>query len=296
MTTAPLFLSVVIPTYRRPESLKSALQSVFLQTVQELEIIVVVDGGTDEPVWSEGSDSVRVVRHAVNRGVSAARNTGARYARGEFVSFLDDDDSWEPRFVEATRDALRRNPDAAFSWCGVNRVRTDGTNIYRTVWRPTSRRTAYLEYLQHRRVGLHGLTVKRDALDSVGGFKEDLKTGEDIEFVARLFRSYPYALVDGFLANFTQHAGPRLSNSEVNLRAQIEIFECHRDAIEAHAHVAASTFARLARAQYLMGEAKSARGTIWKALRRSPVQVDVWKIFLKNEFRHIARGVGRDEW
>ena len=87
-------VSVIIPTFNRPEEIRNAVQSVTKQTLQSLEIIVVNDGGCDlGQTIKEISDSRLVyICHDHNKGLSAARNTGIYRARGRYLSFLDDDD------------------------------------------------------------------------------------------------------------------------------------------------------------------------------------------------------------
>lgn len=102
---APL-VSVVIPTYGRPDALLDALESVDAQLYEEVEVVVVDDHSPDpvEPLIRERSfpsiRRVRTIRHAENRGANAARNTGIEAASGEFVAFLDDDDVWAPELLE----------------------------------------------------------------------------------------------------------------------------------------------------------------------------------------------------
>ena len=90
-------VSVVIPTYDRAELLPRAVRSVLAQTYQNMEIIIVDDGSRDntqEVVKSFSDPRVRYVRHDTNRGVSAARNTGIKNSRGEFIGLLDSDDEY----------------------------------------------------------------------------------------------------------------------------------------------------------------------------------------------------------
>lgn len=104
-------VSVVITTYKRAALVPRAIKSALNQTVQDIEVIVVDDASPDdtECVVREISDlRVRYIRHEQNRGPSAARNTGIRAARGEFIAFLDDDDEW---LREKTEKQLRHMRD-----------------------------------------------------------------------------------------------------------------------------------------------------------------------------------------
>ncbi len=105
----PKHVSVVIPTYNRAYCLTRALDSVLNQTSPLSEIIIVDDGsddGTHKLLENYGfsgslseSQKLRYVRQN-NKGVSAARNLGIRYARGEYIAFLDSDDAWGERKIE----------------------------------------------------------------------------------------------------------------------------------------------------------------------------------------------------
>lgn len=92
-------VSVVIPAFNSGVRIDHAIRSVINQRYQAWELIVVDDGSTDntvERVMSFKDPKVKLVRHDVNRGAGAARNTGTHYSTGEFVAFLDHDDRWLP--------------------------------------------------------------------------------------------------------------------------------------------------------------------------------------------------------
>lgn len=102
MVSSPL-VSVVIPAYNEAETISRAIDSALAQTVDEIEVIVVDDGSDDRTsavVDRYDAESIRLVRHPENEGVSSARNTGIEYARGEYVAFLDADDVWDERKIE----------------------------------------------------------------------------------------------------------------------------------------------------------------------------------------------------
>jgi glycosyltransferase involved in cell wall biosynthesis len=104
-------ISAVIPSYNRRHSLERALQSVFAQTSPVDEVILVDDGSTDDSaaMTARRFPEAKIIRQP-NRGVSAARNSGIRAARHDWIALLDSDDSWLPQKILRIREAARQHP------------------------------------------------------------------------------------------------------------------------------------------------------------------------------------------
>lgn len=103
MNGTPL-VSAIIPTYQRPELVQRAVRCALAQTLQDIEVIVVLDGpdeATTSALQSIHDPRLRVMALASNSGTSAARNRGVEAARAGWVAFLDDDDEWMPEKLEA---------------------------------------------------------------------------------------------------------------------------------------------------------------------------------------------------
>jgi glycosyltransferase involved in cell wall biosynthesis len=117
-------VTVVIPTYNRARRLPDTIASVLAQTVSPLEVLVVDDGSSDgtREVCASYSAPLRYIWRP-NGGVSAARNTGMREARGEFIAFLDADDVWEPMKLEVQLALHDAHPE--LGWSFTNHVTTD---------------------------------------------------------------------------------------------------------------------------------------------------------------------------
>ena len=110
----PLF-SVIIPTHDRLELLKKAVQSIREQSFLDYEIIVVDDGSKDGTRdWLAANECwLHGIRQS-NKGPGAARNAGARVARGEYLAFLDSDDVWFPWTLDVYREAIDKSGRPAF--------------------------------------------------------------------------------------------------------------------------------------------------------------------------------------
>jgi glycosyltransferase involved in cell wall biosynthesis len=113
-------VSCVVPVFNGEAHLAEALESVVSQTIgffENVQIVIVDDGSTDGTarICSEYRErhphNVVCVSHANNSGVSAARNTGLRFATGEFVAFLDADDTLDPAMLKTGADALSRTSE-----------------------------------------------------------------------------------------------------------------------------------------------------------------------------------------
>ncbi len=107
-------VSVVIPTYQRPELVKRAVRSALNQTLSQIEVIVVINGGDGEPTQrslAEIADPrLRIIQLPVNLGNAApARNAGCEAAQAKWVAHLDDDDEWMPEKLERQYEAATRS-------------------------------------------------------------------------------------------------------------------------------------------------------------------------------------------
>jgi glycosyltransferase involved in cell wall biosynthesis len=109
-------VSIIIPTYNQWAMLSETLDSVFGQTVQPSEVIVVDDGSTDETAEKFGGDVRLKYIYQTNAGPSAARNTGLAASTGEFILSLDHDDVLHPEYLEHARCAFEQFEAAQIVW------------------------------------------------------------------------------------------------------------------------------------------------------------------------------------
>ncbi len=175
-------ISCIIPVYNQAEYLGEALDSVLHQTVAPTEVIVVDDGSTDaiDAALRPYRDRVRVLQQA-NRGPAVARNAGIRIATGEWLSFLDGDDVWDPTKLERQLAVFAMDP--GLDYC---------LTFVRHFWQPEiADRERELRVLNHpiTRDGpgyvFQTLLVRAVTFARVGALDEALRIGEDTDWIAR---------------------------------------------------------------------------------------------------------------
>jgi glycosyltransferase involved in cell wall biosynthesis len=123
-------VSVVVPTYNRPDYLREAISSALRQSFQNIEILVRDNASTDETrkvVQSFSDRRIHYLRHPTNVGPTENVLGGCREARGEYVANLHDDDIWEPDFLEKLVPPLQKNAAAAISFCDHYIIDAHGT-------------------------------------------------------------------------------------------------------------------------------------------------------------------------
>lgn len=110
------FFSVIIPNYNKVDLIGDTLASVFQQTYNHFEVIVVDDGSQDESltVLNKITDKRLSIIAQTNAGVSAARNAGIKQAKGDWIAFLDADDWWHPDYLKTLQALISKHPDAQY--------------------------------------------------------------------------------------------------------------------------------------------------------------------------------------
>lgn len=121
-------VSVTIPTYNRSSLVREAIESVLSQTFNDLEVVVVDDGSTDDTrSVVKAIDDARVKYYYKNNdGCASARNLGIAKCTGEYISFLDSDDLWPKNFLDVMLNHLESKPEYGCVYCPITLVYPDG--------------------------------------------------------------------------------------------------------------------------------------------------------------------------
>lgn len=188
-------ISVVIPLYNKEKQIAHTLQSVFKQTFQDFEVVIVDDGSTDGSVAvveKFSNSRIRLICQK-NAGVSAARNRGIEEAKGNLIAFLDADDEWKPEYLATQYHLSQKYPDCSVFVCNYEFRNTDG-KVTSTIIRKLpflgedGILSNYFEVAccSHPPLWTSAVMVKKQAIQEIGGFPEGIKAGEDLLTWARL--------------------------------------------------------------------------------------------------------------
>ena len=198
-------VSVIIPTYNRADTVRRSIDSALEQTYSLIEVIVVDDGSTDatREVLSGYGNRIRAI-YQDNGGPSVARNTGVAAARGEFIAFLDSDDTWKPAKIDRqVRLMLAGGERVPCCICNATIVNGDETilttfevsdvtcRLPEGFWMNPAPILA-TRFILFNQVVL----IRREVFEKVGRFKPEMRLLEDYDLAFRLAQLGPWAFIE----------------------------------------------------------------------------------------------------
>lgn len=182
-------ISIILPAYNVEKFIGEAIKSIQEQTYNNWEAIIINDGSSDNSAQVidnliEGDNRFRLINQ-VNSGVAGARNAGILAAAGEYLTFLDGDDKWEPSFLSSLISAIE-NTDADMAYCGYSHLYTSG--IKRKFSYPYSAGHIILDVINGgTQIHIGTIMVKRSLINKLDlRFEEKCLIGEDQEFIWKL--------------------------------------------------------------------------------------------------------------
>jgi glycosyltransferase involved in cell wall biosynthesis len=194
-------VSVVIPSFRGGDFLREAIASVQNQTLDDWEIVAVLDGCTDDLSDIEGSDTrLRVIRQE-NRGASVSRNIGIMNARANLVALLDDDDRMLP---ERLRSQVAAFSDEQVGLCHTQFRVIDASSAI--VGSGTSGDVQYREVLRGDAIIVLSTTMfRRELILELGGFNSLYPMAEDVDLIYRVARECKVVFLPEVLTEYRRH-------------------------------------------------------------------------------------------
>ncbi len=194
-------VSVIIPTYNRKDTIIRAIESVLNQKYKDTEVIIIDDGSVDNTEdiikslynYLLKKDKIRYIR-IKHSGVSKARNTGIKNARGEWIAFLDSDDEWLPDKLQKQMQYL---DSSNYLICHTDEIWIkDGKRINQGKKHKKFEGWFFIPSLRMCLISPSSVVIHKDVFKNVGYFDESFKVVEDYELWLRITSRYPV----GFLS------------------------------------------------------------------------------------------------
>lgn len=217
-------LSVILVSYRRPDYLKEAVQSMFDQTFQDWELIILdnspaEDTGVREVCeWATADQRVRVIYHGRNTdNLAIDWNEGLDLARGDYWGLLDDDDRKHPICYEKMIGYLETHPDKYAVVCGVRFIGAQSGHRMATVADVDTLRVS-------NKIGSGEIVYRRTVIDKIGYFDERMVSQEDWDYVLRFFSVMgrdSAGFLGELLADYRWHPAKRMVRSH-----ELKMVEC----------------------------------------------------------------------
>jgi glycosyltransferase involved in cell wall biosynthesis len=218
-------VSVVIPTYNRTEPTIRALCSVLAQTYTALDIIVIDDGSVPQHAQAvqmhvkeiQHTDPRIRYKYQTNKGQGAARNAGIAESTGEYIAFLDSDDTWEPEKIAWQVRVLQQfEAESAICVSDANLLHSSGA-VTRALdaegWRHDGQTGIVPDALRPLAKQFGGpwiqtLMIRSDVARQTGGFDPELRYQEDLDFFFRVALITKYSYVNLPLATISRVSAP----------------------------------------------------------------------------------------
>lgn len=318
MSLDPL-VSIIIPTYRRADTLKRALESAFSQTYENIEIIVVDDNAdnledrvSNREVLAEYPDVI-IVENSSNLGGGLSRNEGAKAAKGVLLAFLDDDDEFMPRKIEEqvkTYLEASRVRDVGIVYCHAEVIRVDGT-IY--TWTRMDSGYPLRAHILSCVAPSTALLIPLDAFWKVGGF-EDISSRQDATLIMKLVMSgHSIEVTPSIQYRYFWHDGTNgITNiTEKTLQAELQYRGLFNEYSEKYPQIISrgaieSAFSkRIVVIMLKLDQTKAALSYLASTIKKYPLRLDYAGSFLKIVFksyylrisysREVKSRIGRKE-
>lgn len=276
-------ISVVIPTYNRAHFISRAIHSALNQTYQEFEIIVVDDGSTDntEQVVKKFSDKrIVYIRHEVNKGVSAARNTGIKISRGEFIAYLDNDDEWLPDKLEKQITKFNALSDNfAIVYSGAYNVLNKTEEIVSEVT-PYLRGKIYTIFLKGCIFDPTTAMIRKSCFEKSGLFDESLSSCHDWDMWIRIAKHYEIDFVPDILMKHYVHKDQVSTDLSLMIQNREMMIKKYQSELYKYPVSFSEHLKRLAILCCLSGNFKKGRNCFLNSIKHSPFQYKLYANYI----------------
>lgn len=222
-------VSIITPVYNREKQLPKAIDSVIKQTYRNWELIIIDDRSTDNTKEAVsryiGKDKrIKYIKNTHKQGPAGARNQGIEVAKGDYIAFLDSDDFWEEDKLEIQlREMVKKNN--SFSCTANKRINCPIQVSYKIKTEDRSG-DVFNQFLRNNFILTSAVMIKKEAINEVGLFDENLFTSSDFDMWLRISKKFELLFIDKQLATYVR--GTEFIN-DATLKKTGKIPDRHKD-------------------------------------------------------------------
>jgi glycosyltransferase involved in cell wall biosynthesis len=230
-------ISVIIPTYNRAKILPRAIDSIIAQTFQDWELFVIddfSDDNTSEVVYSYTLKDKRIKYYKLekNSGPNVARNKGINLAQFEIISFLDSDDEMHPGNLQNQFEKFTSAGDLALCYVGVDYFFGDKwvSEVHPKVKEDLEK--FLFTNLKGLGSSTSGFSIRKEVIEKVGGFDEQMVSQQDLDLLVRVARLYKIDFIEGCNTRMYLNSGNRISDNIGSvIKGEVQFMEKHETRI-----------------------------------------------------------------
>lgn len=283
-------VSVIIPTYNRAHLVGRATQSVLNQTYKDFELIIVDDGSTDNTKdiireFRKKDKRIKYIRHEKNRGGSAARNTGIKATRGEYIAFQDSDDEWLSEKLEQQMKIFKNVPSkVGIVYTGFLRIENSKKNYIPSSWVSKKEGNIHNELLKGNFVTTQSIVTRKKCFMKAGLFDENLPRLQDWELVIRLSKYFEFRCIDKPLLNSYYNINSISANNDSLIKAYELILKKHFKDFNKHKKILSKHYFNLGLNLCPNNDFRKGRSYLIAAIKVYPFNIKLLVILLVSFF------------
>ena len=295
-------VSVIIPTYNGIKYIKQAIDSAIAQTLPALEIIVVDDGstdGTEEIILSYGNQVKYIPQK--NKRTAGAYNTGVFAAKGKYIAFLEHDDVWSPEKNSEQVKFLENNKEFGMVYSTVELLFEGTASKQADIhFQDTEGEYNFADFFTRNRVlNCSSVMLRKEVLDNIGGFREDLALAFDYDLWLRIANKYKIFCQEALYTQYRIHSN-NLSKDDDELKAaegslatilywKNNAVAQQRVGIKLFRDRLAKLHKRVAWDYSLIDQRDKELSHLWQAVKNQPLDLNHWKLFFWHSLNRKLR-------
>lgn len=227
-----ILISVVMPCYNSMGYLENTLKHVYAQTILPYEIIIVDDGSSDGTQAFLQREKEKFpagfikIFQQKNCGPGAARNVGIRNASGTWIAFLDSDDVWREQRIQRAIETIEQNPDAIMVSNDICEKYEDGSERELKLHERLSQdESVFVQLYKGNFLSTSSVCAKKEILQRVGAFNEELRSAQDYDLWLRLSREGSFIIIPEVFEEYAIHSGSISQNNKLRYECLLKIYK-----------------------------------------------------------------------